>query len=339
MKRLICLTALLATAAPALANDTQAALTIGGLLFEQNDNVSMESEELYLSADEVRVKYQYRNTGSKPVTLLIAFPLPDMPIDAAADADWPDSQPEESWTDLGMRTLVDGKPTELIRIDIPKVRDTDISFRLKRLGWPVRFWESSSLRNELRSLSADEKTELVSEGILTTDGMADGEVRPAWIVSTSFVRTQTFPVGVPVSVEHRYYPHTGGTVSSMLDPVTRTESPEALDGYVGKYCVDDAFLKAYEAKRYLPDGKERPGQVVAERWLSYALSPGANWKGPIKRFHLIVDKGLAGSLVSLCMDGLKKTGPTRFEVVKADYEPDRDLEVMFVNFTNGEGGY
>lgn len=67
--------------APAKANNTQAALGLGGLIFERSDEIAMESEDLYLSHDKVRVRYTYRNLTSKPVTILVAFPLPDVPVD------------------------------------------------------------------------------------------------------------------------------------------------------------------------------------------------------------------------------------------------------------------
>ena len=35
-------------------------------------------------------------------------------------------------------------------------------------------------------------------------------------------------------------------------------------------------------------------------------------------------------MISLCADGVKKTGPTTFVVEKTDYTPDRDLEVLVV---------
>jgi hypothetical protein len=38
------------------------------------------------------------------------------------------------------------------------------------------------------------------------------------------------------------------------------------------------------------------------------------------------------------MDGLKKISPTRFEVIKTDYEPTRDLDVLFVALIPAEGG-
>ena len=34
--------------------------------------------------------------------------------------------------------------------------------------------------------------------------------------------------------------------------------------------------------------------------------------------------------MSLCLDGIKKTGPTRFELRKKDFVPERDLAVLVV---------
>ena len=57
-----------------------------------------------------------------------------------------------------------------------------------------------------------------------------------------------------------------------------------------------------------------------------------------RRAKVTVDKGEPDRLVSLCMDGIKKVSPTRFEVIKTDYEPTRDLDLLFVTFAPIEGG-
>ena len=51
-----------------------------------------------------------------------------------------------------------------------------------------------------------------------------------------------------------------------------------------------------------------------------------------------MDKGHPDRLVSLCMDGLRKVSPTRFEVVRTNFEPTRDLDVLFVALVPAEGG-
>jgi hypothetical protein len=60
----------------------------------------------------------------------------------------------------------------------------------------------------------------------------------------------------------------------------------------------------------------------------YILKTGRNWKGPIGKFKLTVDKGSPANLVSFCADGVKKTSPTTFTVEKTNWEPDRDLSVL-----------
>ena len=60
-------------------------------------------------------------------------------------------------------------------------------------------------------------------------------------------------------------------------------------------------------------------------------SPGAKWARPIGRFRLVVDKGEPGNLVSFCESGVRKIGPTRYEVVHRNWRPARDLHVLIVS--------
>ena len=46
----------------------------------------------------------------------------------------------------------------------------------------------------------------------------------------------------------------------------------------------------------------------------------------------MVDKGAPGSLVSFCMDGVRKISPTQFEVRKTNFEPQRDLSILIAEF-------
>ena len=321
---------------PAQANDTQAALGLGGLIFERSDQIAMESEDLYLSHDKVRVRYTYRNLTDKPVTILVAFPLPDVPVEGR-DLEWIESAYPD-WDAIGMTTRVDGKPVQLMRIDIPKLGGKDITARLTELGWPVRYWQDEGFPARLSALSADDKSALVGEGLLSADQLTGHELRPLWTVSTAFVRTQTFPQGKAVTVEHAYEPMIGGTVTSALDRAVREDSMAGPEGYAARYCVDAPFLRGYDRRRYTPDGQLNDTVMPVETWLGYVLATGANWKGPIKRFKLTVDKPAPQVLVSLCMDGLAKVSPTRFEVVKTDFEPTRDIDILYLELVPTEGG-
>lgn len=328
--------ALAAAPAPAFGNDTEANIAFGGLIFEKNDQISMDAEDLFLSLDLVRVRYTYTNHSSAPITLLVAFPLPAVPLEGR-DPDWTEASYPD-WNDISMETRVDGKPVGLMRLDIAKVAGVDVDKRLKDLGWPARHWEDPDFLARINALPEAERYALTAEGLLAMDENEPGRVRPFWSVETSFVRTQTFPPGVPITVEHRYTPMQGGSVASALDRDIRGEALDPDSEYVTRFCVDEAFVRGYDRKRYRADGSVNDLVFPVENWIGYTLSPGANWRGPIKRFRLTVDKGYTDRLVSLCMDGLRKVSPTRFAVIKTDYEPDRDLDVLFVALTPVEGG-
>jgi uncharacterized protein DUF4424 len=77
----IALAVALLAALPALANDTSAELSTGGLIFVRNDDVEMLSEDLTISAQEVRVHYRFLNRSDKDVTVLVAFPMPDIQVE------------------------------------------------------------------------------------------------------------------------------------------------------------------------------------------------------------------------------------------------------------------
>ncbi len=60
------------------ANDSSAELGAGGLVLTRNDDIEMRSEDLYISAGQVRVNYVFFNRASRDVTIHVAFPMPDV---------------------------------------------------------------------------------------------------------------------------------------------------------------------------------------------------------------------------------------------------------------------
>jgi len=96
-----------AASSPALANDTSAELAIGGLTFTKNADISMESEELKIALDAITVRYVFLNRSTKPVTLTVAFPLPDINLADASNAAFPVGNPLNF---VGFSTRIDGKP-------------------------------------------------------------------------------------------------------------------------------------------------------------------------------------------------------------------------------------
>src|SRR5262245_47566231 len=86
---LICIAAWLGaiphTASCAFANDTEAGIGIGGLVFTKSKNIEMLSEDLFISSEQIVVKYRFRNNAKEDVTTLVAFPLPGVKYDPDND--------------------------------------------------------------------------------------------------------------------------------------------------------------------------------------------------------------------------------------------------------------
>jgi hypothetical protein len=122
----------------ASANDSEAETAIGGLRLIQSANISMDSEDLFISATQVRVKYRFTNNSKADVKALIAFPLPDAPGGANYVEDHNNVVDVDT---LNFRTRVEGKPITLGVEYTAKVAGRNINARLKELGWPVR-WHS-----------------------------------------------------------------------------------------------------------------------------------------------------------------------------------------------------
>ncbi len=107
----VALTLICAAALPALANDTTAELATAGLIFVTNDNIEMSAEDLFISAKQVRVRYRFVNKANTDVTVLVAFPLPEVRI---SEPDQNIALPTEDPVNIfAFTTRVNGKPISM----------------------------------------------------------------------------------------------------------------------------------------------------------------------------------------------------------------------------------
>lgn len=316
-------------ATPVFANDSSSAIGIGGLELTRNDVVSMDSEDLYLSMDKVVVKYRFTNTSAKDVETMVSFPLPPIPSGISGylgDQAYPD------WKNFPFQTLVDGKSVSYSRIVKVEANGRDVSTRLKELGWQVDYWtndDRDDLFSKIQNLRKSELDEYLKEGLIVARKSDPGNFDPNWQVTTYITRKQIFPAGKTISVQHSYEPLTGGSVGGMMEKSNRKDPYFAE--YKANYCIDNAFIAAFDKRRYSgkKDAEENEtGNYYTDIWLDYVLKSGANWKGPIKNFRMVVDKGRADNLVSFCMSGVKKISPTQFEVRKTNFEPTKDINIL-----------
>ena len=300
------------------ANDSSASLGAGGLRFEEVDNVALEREELSISRSTIKVRYIFRNTEEFDFRTLVAFPLPGLSaadMYFGGDIGFPREEPDNF---VGFTVKVDGEPVTPKHQTRAYVNGVDVTKELQGAGVPINPMGEFLGKREsvLETLPDETKRKLAAIGAI--DWVEGGDfTEPRWTTQVTYYWPMTFPVGKAVRVEHTYQPVVG----------TFFFTKEVLEeDFVKKdFCTDESFNKA--ALRMMPTG-DNP--MLIARDISYILTTANNWKGPIGAFKLTIDKETPGYLMSLCLDGIKKTGQTTYQFEATDFTPDRELRILFL---------
>lgn len=343
---------------PAAANDSSSELAAGGLVLTKTDSIVMQREDLTLSPSEVRVRYEMRNDTGKPVTLRVAFPLPEVPkqtpvgnrtTGGGRNIDMP---PPAAPNFLGFHIKAEGKevtPEVEIRATLPNGRDITDAVReiggLKLMLQPRVFARAAGADNSGPDAGwdLDEATRKRLQDIgALTQGSDFYDL--LWTTHIVFHWMQTFWPGVTV-IEHSYRPILGvqlygavrdGHADADTDPWTGSGDGDLVHAYCIDGETDRAMRRLY--KRLLR--KRKDGVYFLAYTLGYILQTAKNWQGPIRTFHLILQGGhvsvpYAGEgdarVFSLCTDlPLRPTAPMRFEATVKDYVPQQDLRVLIL---------
>ena len=338
----------LALVGSAMANDSSSELAAGGIVLVKTEAIAMQREDLTLSPSEVKVRYEMRNDTGQPVTLRVAFPMPEVPSDTPAGmttksgahnvAMRPPTDPDF----LRFRVWADGreiKPEIEIKAQLPDGRD--IAEALQAIGGPTLVLQPGIFPSpEDKPLDASVRQKLQALGALEPLDGGEG-FRLPWSVRITFHWMQTFAPGVTV-VEHSYRPVIGSRFiviedgkiggSGGEDPVRAFCIGAATDQSIR---AADRRLK--EARR--PAGADAP--LLMGYTLGYILQTASNWRGgAIGTFHLTLQGGPIAAegrtvgdvrVTTLCTGlPLRRTGPQRFEATVRDYVPKEDLRILFI---------
>ena len=316
-------------AMPARANDSSAELATGGLVLEKSANIEMRAEELFVSVKEIRVAAHFYNTSAKDVTTIVAFPMPDIAIEHPDEViSVPTEDPHNL---LGFSTEVDGKPVDMSVEQKVYSRGNERTAVLRRLEVPLAP-HLPATNAALDRLAPAARAELIKLGLAEIEEYDVGKgmekhLSARWTLKTTYFWEQTFPTKEEIVIEHRYAPSVGVSVQTSLG------SKEAMQedwfaAYRAKYCIDASFLDAVEQARRTQ--KSEYGAPFSEQRISYILTTGGNWAGPIGTLRLIVDKGDASSLVSFCGEDVQKVSTTQFEVMQSNFMPKSNLHVLIL---------
>lgn len=322
MRRILTFAFGLTLTTAALANDTTASTGAGGLTLQRTDAIDMVSEDLFVSADEIRIRYIFRNRSPRDVETIVAFPMPgrDLSAEYGGDVGYPSD----------FRTRVAGAPVKAQLERKAVVKGKDHTALLKQLRIPIAPESINGATAVMDRLSPAQKKRLLVLGLAGDEEYGDSEstmkhhLVPLWTVQDRWWWRQRFPTGRDLVVDHRYVPGAGGSVDTFLrSPYVKDDDPDRRK-MIARYCIDQDFLAAVEPY------KKEEFAALPNRWVDYILTTGANWRSPVGNFRLVVDKGKPGNLVSFCETGVKKIGPTQYEVRHRNWRPTRDLHVLII---------
>jgi hypothetical protein len=317
----------------AVADDSIANLDAGGLMLDKTDQIELRAEDLYLSAKQVRVAYRFFNKTDQDLNLTVAFPMPDITGEPYLMVAIPN---EASPNFLNFQTRVGGKAVdstvEQRAFFTPEGgKESEITDLLKSLGVPL-MPVGDATTAALKKLGGPDRQKLVDAKYISVDG---DDITALWTLRSKFYRQQVFPAKKEIVVEQSYTPSVGATSGVYFDKANLTG--ESLAQYQKKYCTNAGFLRAADllTKRIAAaqaKGGDMPKDLrAAQTYFGYVITSGGNWAGPIGKFHLTIDKAYADNLVSFCGDGFKKTSGTRYETTKANYLPDRNIDVLILD--------
>ena len=287
------LAVLIFSGSPSRADDSTASLRAGGLALEKTDKIALVSEDLHLSPTAVKVSYRFRNLTNADVETIVAFPMPDVTGSVFETVEIPDPARDNF---LRFVTRVDGKPVDSqveqrAFLTGPDKPDVEITERLKSLGVPlVPTMEAAGAA--LSALSEPQRKALADAEIVYAeefDGGKGAHTEPLWTLRSKFWRKQVFAARRDLLVEQTYTPGTGS--QSTLSFGAPDLSAEQESHYRETYCTDGPFRSAAQSiyrKANAPNSK----LGAFEEYLSYVITSGANWAGPIGTFRLVVDKGI-----------------------------------------------
>lgn len=323
----LCLLALSLCAAPARANDSSAELASGGLTLKRNDVIEMDSEDLFISRREVRVRYRFVNPTQQPVTTTVAFPMPD--LDVTEPEDNVSIPVEDAANFLAFHTRVNGAEVKATVEQKVMAKGVDRAALLRDWGVPL----NPHLRatgEALDRLSPERKAQALREGFADKEEYDVGKgmethLAPRWTLKTTWHWEQTFPPGETL-IEHAYKPSVGGSTGTSIAGPEWKKGDDAAR-MTRRYCLDKEFVASVDRRRREAKGDYAP---LAEDRISYVLKTGANWAKPIRTFRLVVDKGAPDVLMSLCAPGIKKISETQFEWTRQDFRPQEDLHILFL---------
>lgn len=317
-----------ALASPIAANDTLVTLGAGGLVPVKSSEIVMESESLEVSVHGITVEYAFRNKSDHDIDATVAFPLPA--LDGASAYHEPMELPSKNPVNFVNFAVFVGGKVVAADAEVGAYHDGhDVTERLRSLGLPVSVVDPK-FQSAVGRLTPAQRQQLESERLLAYDEVSHSLHGPShrdywgdWETRIRFFWAQHFPARSSTEVRQTYRPVIGGSYI--------TTNSSGID-VIGKYCAgNDIVERVKEILKQHPTKDSSGGEVVLfDREIKYILTTANNWSGPIGNFRLTVVADSPEDIVLTCMPGLERHSPTRYELVRSNFRPDRDLDLLIL---------
>ena len=303
------ITILLAVVSGAVVAEGSVELPAGGLAFAANPSVTIEQQDLVIGSASIAVTYTLRNAAQSPQSIVVTFSLPELDASALADGEvtLPAAEPTNY---IQFSPKVDGQ-APAVKVEQRAIAlGLDVSSTLTAAGIPL-FPFGTTSASKLSDLSAADRLDLLERGILKEEGSA---VVAAWTLKTVAYWRQTFAPGQTITIANSYRPISGAAPSR----------PEALPTLRKRFCLSTA-QEAAIAKLPVEGGVAPTATSVA-----YLTTAGADQLGPARRFRMLIETNDQLTIVAMCRDGLKRTGPMQLEWTGTEHTLDEDMHILFV---------
>lgn len=295
MHKLSLVVLLLVAMSPAWADDSVEAAATGNLVFEKTPELIMQDETLQIQKLKesnlgdnhftIDVDFHFKNISNHDITRKIAFVLPPVQCRMEANSMWGGLDLEKADTDnKGLQdfvTTVNDKPQVYTTRNEAILANKNITKELNQLGIPL---------NPCRiQLTAEGKPDPQYADKLTQYHLLTQNNDAAWSEHIYFEWTQTFPAGKVIHIHHRYTPLIG---ESVLSPRSLQELNQLLPKNEKLLWSRNISTIEKLNPKLIITRKEQNNQFaycVMPQWVRYHLSTGANWRGGIGTFKLIVN--------------------------------------------------
>ena len=311
------------------ANDSMSELAAGGLVLITNDDIVMQKEDLYLSENEIKIRYEMRNESKSTIKARVAFPLPEIPH--MTPSGYTTSKGGynisiQTPTDpniLDFSVVVNGK---VIQPDVEikaLLKGKDISSDLTLIGGQSLVLRSGEFMLDETPISDQLREKLMAIGAF--EKVDELIYKLPWLTYVTYHWVQDFPPGVTV-IEHRYTP----VIGRHLVTFSRNNkiNISGFDHGASRYCITP---KMRQEIKNLSVAKAENDPLFANT-LGYILKTGAHWKGrAIEEFNITIQASDKTQITSLCTKiPLIRKRQNEFYATMKNYKPNKDLNIIFI---------